>query len=239
MGSTAPSPGPGTGAQVQTVFAGPGPHSVRVRLTVGGVARQGMLVLIVQPAPASGSRRVVRLRAVRVSARRRGHLTLPPPARLAGDPGVTIADFHFTPSATTVHVGDTITWTNNGPSSHTATAGNGSFNTGILKKGQSGSHTFTQAGTFTYYCQIHPFMHGTVVVLANTTTTPTTPTQTSAQGSTPPAAASTTTDTTSTAAAAADGQPTLPQTGLDVLSGLAAGLVLIGLGVALRRTLAP
>jgi plastocyanin len=223
---------PGQGAEAQTAFATPGAHAVGVRFTVGDTVRQGVLVLTVQPAPAGGSGRAARSRARSVPR-------LPPHA--AGDPGVTIADFHFTPGATTVHVGDTITWTNNGPSSHTATANNGSFNTGVLKKGQSASHTFTQAGTFSYYCQIHPFMHGTIVVLASTAPTTSTPTQTSAQASAPTTAGSTTAGPTSTAAAAATGtggQPTLPLTGLDVLSGLAAGLLLIGLGVALRRTLA-
>ena len=111
-------------------------------------------------------------------------------ADVAGDPGVTIADFHFSPASTTIHVGDTITWSNSGPSSHTATASNGSFNTGILKKGQSASHTFTQPGTYAYVCQIHPFMHGTIVVLASTTSTSTsattTPAATTPAATTPP-----------------------------------------------------
>ena len=84
---------------------------------------------------------------------------------------MTIADFQFTPATITIHVGDTVTWVNNGPSAHTATASNNSFNTGVLPKGHSASHTFTTAGTFSYICSIHPFMHGTVIVLANTTTT--------------------------------------------------------------------
>ncbi len=86
----------------------------------------------------------------------------------AGDPADTISDFKFTPGAITIHVGDTVTWTNNGPSDHTATANDGSFNTGTLKKGQSASHTFTKAGTFAYICAIHPFMKGTIVVDAST-----------------------------------------------------------------------
>jgi LPXTG-motif cell wall-anchored protein len=153
-------------------------------------------------------------------------------ARAAGDPGVAIADFHFSPSTTTIHVGDTITWSNSGPSSHTATATNGSFNTGILKKGHSASHTFTQAGTFAYVCQIHPFMHGTIIVLASTTTT-----TTSATTSTPTTTPTATTPTATTAAATpAPAGPTLPNTGFNVLSGLSAGLVLLGTGAALRRT---
>jgi plastocyanin len=89
-------------------------------------------------------------------------------AHVAGDPGDTISDFKFAPATITIHVGDTITWTNNGPTDHTATAKDGSFDTGTLKKGQSASHTFTSAGTFAYICSLHPFMHGTVVVLGST-----------------------------------------------------------------------
>ena len=48
------------------------------------------------------------------------------------------------------------------PDAHSATANDGSFDTGILSKGGSGSHTFTQAGTFSYICTPHPFMKGTV-----------------------------------------------------------------------------
>jgi plastocyanin len=170
------------------------------------------------------------------SARRRAHA--------AGDPGVTIADFHFSPGTTTVHVGDTVTWANNGPSAHSATATNGSFNTGILQPGHSASHTFTQAGTFAYVCEIHPFMHGTIVVLAGTTSSTSPATQSSPQAVAPTTTtaatatttgAPTTTTTPRTAAAGATGQPALPVTGLDVLWGLAAGLVLIACGAVLRR----
>ena len=85
-------------------------------------------------------------------------------AHAAGDPSSTILDYSFSPATITVHVGDTITWTNQGKQPHTATASDGSFDTGTLHTGQSGSHVFTKAGTFSYICSIHPFMHGTVVV---------------------------------------------------------------------------
>jgi LPXTG-motif cell wall-anchored protein len=187
--------------------------------------------LSTEPArPASSAAHARRARRARdhATAGLNGRVT----ARAAGDPGVAIADFHFAPSTTTIHVGDTITWSNSGPSSHTATATNGSFNTGILKKGHSASHTFTQAGTFAYVCQIHPFMHGTIIVLASTTTT-----TTSATTSTPTTTPTATTPTATTAAATpAPAGPTLPNTGFNVLSGLSAGLVLLGTGAALRRT---
>ena len=161
-------------------------------------------------------------------------------ARAAGDPGVTIADFHFSPATTTVHVGDTVTWANNGPSAHSATATNGSFNTGILKPGHSASHTFTQAGTFAYVCEIHPFMHGTIVVLAATRPATQSSPQAAAPTTTTGATATTTgapttTSTPATAAAGATGRPALPVTGLDVVWGLSAGLVLMAFGVVLRR----
>lgn len=154
-------------------------------------------------------------------------------AHVAGDPGVGIADFHFSPATTTIHVGDTITWSNSGPSSHTATASNGSFNTGILKKGQSASHTFTQPGTYAYVCQIHPFMHGTITVLASTTSTTTTP---ASSTPTTTSAATTTTPTPTATTAAAQTGPTLPNTGFNVLGGLLAGAVLVGAGAGLRRS---
>src|SRR5207248_3918997 len=116
------------------------------------------------------------------------------------DPGVTIADFRFAPRTTTVHVGDTITWSNVGPSPHSAIARNGSFDTGILHKGQSGSHTFTQAGTFSYFCTVHPFMHGTVVVLASTQ-----PSQSPPSGSTSGSQGSGTTPSSGSASGTASG----------------------------------
>lgn len=172
-------------------------------------------------------------------------------ARAAGDPGVTIADFNFTPGTTSVHVGDTVTWVNNGPSPHSATANNGSFNTGVLKKGQSGSHTFTQAGTFTYFCSVHPFMHGTIVVAASTQTTGSPSTGSSGggspgssgspssagSGSTSGATGSSTTPATTTPSAESttSSSATLPMTGMSIAAAVVTGLTLLGLGVAVRR----
>jgi plastocyanin len=141
-------------------------------------------------------------------------------AHSARDPGDTISDFKFSPGSLTIHVGDTVTWTNAGPSSHTATANNGSFNTGVLAKGASASHTFTSAGTFSYFCTIHPFMHGTIVVLASTTT------------STPSTTPGTTTTTPTATTASGSG---LPNTGLDLVATVVCGLALGGVGLALRR----
>ena len=90
-------------------------------------------------------------------------------ASAAASTTVTIKDFEFTPAKITVSVGDTVTWKNDGPTAHSATADDGSFDTGVYGKGQSRSHTFDAAGTFAYICTPHPFMKGTVTVEAAST----------------------------------------------------------------------
>lgn len=77
---------------------------------------------------------------------------------------VTIKDFEFTPASITVAVGSTVTWTNDGPSTHTVTADDGSFDSKDLPKGKTFSQTFQTAGTFSYHCSIHPFMTAEVIV---------------------------------------------------------------------------
>jgi hypothetical protein len=76
-------------------------------------------------------------------------------------------DFFFSPASVTVHVGDLVTWRNTGKEPHTATADDGSFDTGTVTAGGSASHMFTSAGTFTYICTIHPNMKGTIRVLSS------------------------------------------------------------------------
>ena len=85
-----------------------------------------------------------------------------PVAQAAGANAVTIKNFAYAPASVTVSPGDTVTWTNQDSAPHTAT-GKG-FDTGTLNKGQSGSHTFSSSGSFSYICSIHPNMKGTVVV---------------------------------------------------------------------------
>ena len=173
-----------------------------------------------------------------LSARARGGLTAQfrvhravVRAHMAGDPPVSIVDYSFSPGTTTVHVGDTITWTNSGKQPHSATANDHSFDTGILRSGQSAAHTFSAAGTFTYICTVHPYMHGTVVVLAATTTTTTTPT-TPTTPTTTPSTTTTPSSTTPTSTTTPTGQ--LPLTGADELAAFAVGLLLLVAGIGLR-----
>jgi plastocyanin len=85
---------------------------------------------------------------------------------LAADHAVGISGSAFSPPSVTVTVGDTVTWTNGDQISHTATADGGSFDTGTLGNGESGTATFATAGSFPYHCTVHPNMTGTVVVVA-------------------------------------------------------------------------
>jgi plastocyanin len=78
---------------------------------------------------------------------------------------VTISGFAFVPASLTVSTGTSVTWTNNDAATHTVTSTNGpSFDSGNM--GQSGqfSLTFNNVGTFTYHCNIHPGMTGTIIV---------------------------------------------------------------------------
>jgi len=149
------------------------------------------------------------------------------PLRRAADPSghaaaaetVVIKDFNFGPPTITVHAGETVTWANQGPSSHTAT-GHGSFQTGILRPGQSAGHVFTTPGTYSYFCSIHPFMHGTVVVLASVSATPT---------EHPPASPKAAGGGAERTAAG----PELPNTGLNLTVESVSGLGLLALGLLL------
>ena len=78
---------------------------------------------------------------------------------------VEIEDFAFAPGSLTVKVGTTVTWTNKDDIGHTATSDTGVFDSGTLQKGQSYSFTFSQAGTYGYFCKPHPYMVGTIIVV--------------------------------------------------------------------------
>jgi plastocyanin len=66
-----------------------------------------------------------------------------------------------------VVMGTTVTWTNNDTLPHTVTADDNSFDSGTIQPGQSYSHTFGTAGSYTYFCSIHgkASMSGAVQVM--------------------------------------------------------------------------
>ena len=78
---------------------------------------------------------------------------------------VTIRLVKFSPETIEVKTGQTVEWANNDLTPHTVTSqGTGDLNSGSIDAGASWRHTFTQAGSFPYYCTFHPEMKGTVIV---------------------------------------------------------------------------
>ncbi|HLB61187.1 MAG TPA: plastocyanin/azurin family copper-binding protein [Actinomycetota bacterium] len=68
---------------------------------------------------------------------------------------VSMVDSAFDPADVTVEAGETITWSNDGALPHTATADDGSFDTGTLDPGDSDSVRIDEPGTYPYYCTLH------------------------------------------------------------------------------------
>jgi plastocyanin len=96
---------------------------------------------------------------------------------LAGSPNVRAADqpsaataevkidnFSFGPQTITVHVGATVTWTNRDDIPHTVVSTDGMFKSKVRDTDEKFSYTFTKAGTYSYFCSVHPKMTGKVVV---------------------------------------------------------------------------
>ena len=78
----------------------------------------------------------------------------------------------FIPSPVTIPVGGTVTWDNSDTAAHTATAGSatdgpsGVWDSSLIMAGGSFSFTFEEAGSYDYFCMVHPWMAGLVIVEA-------------------------------------------------------------------------
>jgi len=85
-------------------------------------------------------------------------------------PGCETTNSCFTPYNLEIYVGDTVIWYNADTAAHTVTSGgqpsgpNGIFDSGLFMSGNSFSHTFDSPDTFDYFCMVHPWMTGQVVV---------------------------------------------------------------------------
>jgi plastocyanin len=79
---------------------------------------------------------------------------------------VKIDNFSFAPATLTVAAGTTVTWTNRDDIPHTVVSTDDprAFRSKVLDTDEKFSYTFTKAGTFPYFCSVHPKMTGTVVV---------------------------------------------------------------------------
>lgn len=113
--------------------------------------------------------------AVPASAPAAAPAPAPPPAvaRAAGAQAkasaasVSVGDNFYSPTSVSVFAGETVTWRNNGQAQHSATANDGSFDTGIFGPGASRSETFSTTGTFSYYCTVHGLSQSGTVRVAS------------------------------------------------------------------------
>jgi plastocyanin len=86
------------------------------------------------------------------------------PAATADIRQIVVDNFSFTPAAAAVPVGTTVTWTNHDDIPHNVVNPEQKFKSPVLDTDAKFSHTFEAAGTYRYYCSIHPRMTGQVVV---------------------------------------------------------------------------
>jgi plastocyanin len=87
----------------------------------------------------------------------------PPPI---GKLEISISSYSYHPATIMVAAGTKVTFINRDQTSHTATGIDRALDTGTVSPGRSATVVLTKPGTYTYYCQFHAFMQGTIVVLS-------------------------------------------------------------------------
>jgi plastocyanin len=91
-------------------------------------------------------------------------VTLAAAAAGADDHTIVIENMRFQPEAVTAKAGERVVWVNKDLVPHTATAGDGAFDSHSIDPGQSWAYTATKAGEHAYACSFHPTMTGAVKV---------------------------------------------------------------------------
>lgn len=80
---------------------------------------------------------------------------------------VFVRDFAFRPDTIRIRPGMSVTWVNCEPANieaHTSTSDDGAWDSGSFGPGTTFTRTFAAAGSFSYFCRPHPFMHAVVLV---------------------------------------------------------------------------
>jgi plastocyanin len=91
--------------------------------------------------------------------------TSSPTAQSAAAADITISNFSFSPQTFTVKAGQKVSVLNSDSTEHSLVSDNGSFDTGLLSQGQTGSFTAPGTpGTYQFHCSIHTSMTGTLIV---------------------------------------------------------------------------
>ena len=85
-------------------------------------------------------------------------------------PGCETSNACFSPASLTINAGDTVEWTNADTAAHTVTGGSpangpsGVFDSSLVMGGASFENTFDEAGSYDYFCMVHPWMVGNIKV---------------------------------------------------------------------------
>jgi len=88
----------------------------------------------------------------------------------SGVPGCEVTQECFTPSSLEINLGDTVSWSNDDTAAHTVTSGSaadgpsGVFDSGLFMAGNTFEFTFDKTGTYPYFCIVHPWMTGKIIV---------------------------------------------------------------------------
>lgn len=77
---------------------------------------------------------------------------------------VHMRDFQFSPATVSVAPGDTVRFVNDDQDAHTVTAKDGTFDSKGIDTAQTWTHAFAKRGRYVYFCELHPYMTGVVVV---------------------------------------------------------------------------
>ena len=115
---------------------------------------------------------VVSMIAIAPNAFAMGHEVTVTNAPGSSTPGCEETDNCFIPSTATIHPGGTVTWENTDNAAHTATSGSatdgpdGVWDSSLMMVNGSYSVTLDDEGTYPYFCMVHPWMSGTIVVAA-------------------------------------------------------------------------
>jgi plastocyanin len=131
----------------------------------GGVSRRGLELRTddIMQATMSGQRRLSTSAAFLVAALAVATLFPFGPAR-AEDATVNIDNFTFAPQNLTVKAGTTVIWRNEDDIPHTVASSTRVFKSKALDTNDSFSFTFTEPGSYTYFCSLHPHMTAKIVV---------------------------------------------------------------------------
>jgi len=88
----------------------------------------------------------------------------PPAAHSATTPAVVMKNDAYSPQNLTIVAGQSVIFTNADDDAHTVTATDGGFDSKGLDTNDVWRHTFAKPGIYRYFCELHPFMKGTIVV---------------------------------------------------------------------------